>query len=71
MKITVFWFVAQCSLAKIYRRFWSAYCLHNQGYWWRQAPLKRRSISTSVHGTWPRLAAMRTWSLTELLVSTI
>jgi hypothetical protein len=31
MKMTVFWDVAPCTLVEVYRRFRSAYCLHNQG----------------------------------------
>jgi hypothetical protein len=30
MKMTVFWYVAPCSLVEIYRRFRDAYCLHHQ-----------------------------------------
>jgi hypothetical protein len=30
LKMTVFWDVAPCSLAEVYRRFRGAYCLHYQ-----------------------------------------
>jgi hypothetical protein len=54
MKFRVFWDVAPCSHVEIYRRFRDAYCLPSSGrspWWWRQyVYLKRRSISTWLHG---------------------
>jgi hypothetical protein len=44
MKMTVFWYIAPCSLVEIDRRFRGAYCLHNQG----SAPT-RRNIPEGCH----------------------
>jgi hypothetical protein len=52
----VFWYVAPYSHVEVYRCCRGAYCLHHQDdesspWWWRQyASLKRRSISTWLHG---------------------
>jgi hypothetical protein len=54
IKTTVFWDVAPCSLVETDRRFRGAFCLHHQGrrpdYGGSKHLLKRRSISTRLHG---------------------
>jgi hypothetical protein len=73
LNTTVFWNVAPCSLVEIYRRFRGDYWVHRHPspWWWRQqALLKRRSISTRLHGATSQktvifmLASLRTWNLT-------
>jgi hypothetical protein len=48
--MTVFWYIAPCSPVEIDRRFRGACCLHHQGSRTSEEPLKRRSISTRLHG---------------------
>jgi hypothetical protein len=52
--MTAFWDIAPCSLVEVDRRFRGAYCLHHQDdeliALMIIAPLKRRSISTTLHG---------------------
>jgi hypothetical protein len=61
--MTVFWDVAPCCIVEVYRRFRGAYYLHLQG---DELPLKRREISTRLHGATSQktaifiLAAVRT-----------
>jgi hypothetical protein len=52
MKVAVSWDVTPCSLVEIDRQFRGAYCLHHQDNesTTKQAHLKRRSISTRLHG---------------------
>jgi hypothetical protein len=65
-----FWDVLPCKMI-VDRCFRGAYCLHHQGWWWRQyASLKRRS-TIILHGSTSQktilniiLAAVRTWNLT-------
>jgi hypothetical protein len=48
LKMTVFWYVALCSLVEIDRRFRGTYCLHHQGPD-DGTPLKRRSRPLTRH----------------------
>jgi hypothetical protein len=49
--LAVFWEVAPCGLVDTDRCFRDACCLHHQGgEWTLKAPLKRRSVSTGLHG---------------------
>jgi hypothetical protein len=52
LKMAVFWVVSPCSLVDTDRRFTGTYYLHNQ------APLKRRSIHTRLHGATSHKAAI-------------
>jgi hypothetical protein len=65
--MSVFWDVAPHSPVDTYRRFRYAYCLARHSVlWWPQiTPLRRRSISTRLHGatTTRHLATVRSWNL--------
>jgi hypothetical protein len=73
--MAVFCDVGPCSLVDINRRFRGAYCLrHYLSFWWgrQEDSLKRRSVSTRLHGAVSqkavsRLVVMRTRNLTEML----
>jgi hypothetical protein len=63
--MAVFWDVAPCSLVDTERSFRGGYSFHHQG----DAPLKRRTISTRLHGATAQktaiftLVAVRTWNV--------
>lgn len=55
--MAVFWNAGPCSVENTDQRFRGAYCFHNQGRG-QQAPLKRRSITTGLHGATSQTTAI-------------